>query len=94
MAGDPIWREIITAFGWLDVPPELLARVTEASRKELSGAATELGDDRHLIYILDSWADETRPEHEVLARLQKWNRSAGERPMPIGKVSGSPTAEK
>jgi hypothetical protein len=79
MAQDPIRREIIKAFGLLDAPPELLDTVTEAARKQLSRAATELGANRDLVYILDCWADESLPDHEVLARLQAWNRSAAER---------------
>ena len=78
-AEEAIRREIIKAFGWLDAPPELLDTVSDASRKELSRAATEIGCDRDLTYILDAWADETNSEHEVLASLQAWNRSAAER---------------
>jgi len=73
----PIRREIIKAFGWIDARP-LLDRVTEASRKELSRAATQAGADRNLVYILDSWADESLAAHEVLARLEAWNRTAAE----------------
>jgi hypothetical protein len=74
-----IRSEIVKAFGWLDAPPELLDTVTEAAKKQLSRAATEIGCDRDLTYILDSWADETKSEHDVLASLQAWNRSAAER---------------
>jgi hypothetical protein len=38
-----IRSEIVKAFGWLDAPPELLDTVTEAAKKQLSRAATEIG---------------------------------------------------
>jgi hypothetical protein len=79
VAEDSIRREVIKAFGWLDASPEILDTVIDASKKDLSRAATELGADRDLTYILDGWADETLPDHEVLAVLQAWNRSAAER---------------
>ena len=77
-AEEAIRREIIKVFGWLDARPEILDRVSEASRKELSRSATVTGADRELVYILDCWADETLPDHEVLARLEAWNCSAAE----------------
>ena len=95
-AEEAIRREIIKAFGWIDARPELLDRVTEASRKELSRAATEAGADRNLVYILDSWADETLPDHEVLARLEAWNRTAAEdalHEMRDGRVPLKPAAK-
>jgi hypothetical protein len=83
MAQDPIRREIIKAFGLLDAPPELLDTVTEAARKQLSRAATELGANRDLVYILDCWADESLPDHEVLARLEAASQK------PSGRMSSN-----
>ena len=67
-----IRREILKAAAWVGGPPELLARLRGASKRQLYDALESLNADRQLLAAVGAWR-ETWSDDEVLAGLREWN---------------------